>query len=120
MDTPSREVATPRSNSPVKSFAAWLALLGVALIGAGFIYALVSFGHLGTGRLTDVTLAHFPAVVGLPFAALASLCVVLFLDSHVGAMEFEALGFKFRGASGPTVLWAFCFLAIAVAIKLLW
>jgi hypothetical protein len=37
-----------------------------------------------------------------------------------GPIEFEAIGFKFRGASGPIVLWVFCFLSIAVAFHLLW
>jgi hypothetical protein len=35
-------------------------------------------------------------------------------------IEFEAAGFKFRGASGPVVLWIFCYLAIVTSIKLLW
>jgi hypothetical protein len=37
-----------------------------------------------------------------------------------GPIEFEAFGFKLRGASGPIVLWVFCFLSIAAAFQLLW
>lgn len=67
----------------------------------------------------EIALNHFAATVGLPSAALAALCVV-FLESTTGRIEFEGLGFKFKGASGPIVLWVVCFLAIAAAIKLLW
>ena len=70
--------------------------------------------------MTEITLAQFPTIIGLPFAALAALCLVLILEAKAGPIEFEALGFKFRGASGPLVLWIFCFLAIVVAIKTLW
>jgi hypothetical protein len=70
--------------------------------------------------LFQIALNHFAATVGLPSAALAGLCIVIFLESASGPIEFEGLGFKFKGASGPIVLWVFCILAIAAAIKLLW
>jgi hypothetical protein len=63
---------------------------------------------------------HFAAAVGLPIAALAALCLVFLLESTAGRIEFEAVGFKFRGASGPIILWVIAFLAIAAAIKMLW
>jgi hypothetical protein len=68
----------------------------------------------------QVALDHFAATVGLPSAALAALCIVVFLESSTGPIEFEGMGFKFKGASGPIVLWAFCFLTMAGTIKLLW
>lgn len=63
---------------------------------------------------------HFAAVVGLPMAGIFSLWVVTILRSKSGPIEFDAFGLRFRGASGPVVLWVLCFLAIAFAIKLLW
>jgi hypothetical protein len=63
---------------------------------------------------------HFAATVGLPFAAVVSLLVILVLRETTGKLEFEAIGFKFRGASGPVVLRVLCYLAITVSIKLLW
>ena len=65
-------------------------------------------------------LNHFAATVGLPSAALASLCLVMFLEQASGPIEFEGLGFKFKGASGPVVLWGFCFLIMVGAIRLDW
>lgn len=67
-----------------------------------------------------LALNHFSATIGLPSAALAALCLVVFLEQTSGAIEFEGFGFKFKGASGPIVLWVFSFLAIAAAIKVLW
>jgi hypothetical protein len=49
-------------------------------------------------------------------AAGAALFVVLVLRAAAGPIEFEVLGLKFRGASGPVVLWIPCFLAIVVGI----
>lgn len=64
---------------------------------------------------------HYAALIGLPFAAYAAVCLVLFLESRYDdPIEFKALGFEFKGASGPIVLWAICFLIIAVCMKLLW
>jgi hypothetical protein len=63
---------------------------------------------------------HFAAVIGLPFAAISSLCLVLLLRYSAGPIEFEGLGFKFKGASGPIIMWVLCFLAMVSAIKLLW
>jgi hypothetical protein len=70
---------------------------------------------------TGVVVRHYSSVVGLPFAATASLFIVLICD--VGGREklkFQGLGFKFEGASSQVILWVICFLAIAIAIKMLW
>jgi hypothetical protein len=64
---------------------------------------------------------HFAAVVGLPFAVVASLFIVLVCDVRAGGkMNFQALGFKFEGASSQVALWVLCFLAVTLAIKVLW
>ncbi|MEZ5635967.1 MAG: hypothetical protein R3E92_02415 [Burkholderiaceae bacterium] len=63
---------------------------------------------------------HFAAIVGLPVAAIFSAFLVVVLQQTSGPVRFEGLGFKFEGTSGQVVLWVFCFLAITVAIKLLW
>jgi len=70
--------------------------------------------------MLDAMIEHFPATIGLPAAALTSLFVVVYLESSSGPIKFKGLGFEFEGASGPVVLWAFCFLCVAGAIRLLW
>ena len=70
--------------------------------------------------LIQIAQKQFAATIGLPFAALSSLSLVLILEFRAGKIEFEGFGFKFRGASGPIILWIMSFLAMATAIKLLW
>lgn len=93
-------------------------VISVAFVGTSLV--ALAYGMLTNKRIFEVFLLHFSALVGLPCAALAALCIVMFLEHSLGAIEFEGAGFKFRGASGPIVLWIFCFLAIVTAIKLLW
>jgi hypothetical protein len=68
-----------------------------------------------------VSVRHFPAVVGLPMAGVASLFIVMVCKIVSGEkLAFSALGFKFEGASGPIALWVMCFLAMTLAIFMLW
>lgn len=64
---------------------------------------------------------NFPSVVGLPMAAVGSFIIIVLLrQTNRGPIEFEGLAFKFRGASGPVVLWVVCFAVISIAIRMLW
>jgi hypothetical protein len=63
---------------------------------------------------------HLAAVIGIQAAAVTAFVIVVFLQQTAGPVEFNALGFKFKGAAGQVVMWVICFLAIAGAIKLLW
>ena len=62
---------------------------------------------------------QFNVVIGVPVSIAAALMIVLFLRTTDGPIEFEVLGFKFKGASGPIVLWVLVFLSIVAAIKVL-
>ncbi len=53
--------------------------------------------------VSKVILEHFPATFGLPLAAGGAFILVVLLRHTQGPIEFEGLGFKFRGASGPVV-----------------
>ena len=61
----------------------------------------------------------FNVLIGIPASAMAALLLVIFLRTTDGPIELEVLGLKFKGASGPIVLWIFVFLAIVLAIKTL-
>ena len=64
---------------------------------------------------------HFAAIIGLPMSAAGAFIVVVFLRQGVaGPIEFEGMGFKFKGPSGAVVLWLMCFLGIVIGIKVLW
>lgn len=98
------------------SWSVWLGASAIAvlfLVGAGMTMFTQPW-------LLEIARQHFAATIGLPFAALASFAIVTILESSSGPLEFEGLSFKFKGASGPAVLWVLCFLVIAVAIKTLW
>lgn len=93
---------------------------GVIIVFSICIFALILWRDYKEGVWYEIAKQHFPAVIGLPMAAVASLFVVLVLRISSGPIEFEGAGFKFRGAAAPIVFWLFCFLGIAAAIKLLW
>lgn len=100
-----------------------LILKQVILIG--FVaFFLAFFGYLlhsivTQGWILDKIQQHFVATIIMTFSALAALFIVLLLQYSTGTIEFEAIGFKFRGASGPVVLWVLCFLAMVGATKVL-
>jgi len=105
----------------------FLCTLGMGIVLVFFVIksAFLSYGKPGpllgiSPDLATFLRNHFAATVGLPFAAVISLLIILVLRETTGKLEFEAIGFKFRGASGPVVLWVLCYLAITLSIKLLW
>lgn len=102
-----------------RSLFQWLAVGGASVIAASFIFGLIYKG-LTSAAFRKLLLDHFPATVGLPGALLASVCVVILIESRSGPIELEGFGMKFKGASGGIVLCTFLFLAIAASIKLLW
>ena len=114
---------------------AWVFLVGtsVVCIIIGFFAFKATFqsydaqsGGLAKGytgispELVEFLKDHAQVTFCLPIAAVVSLLLILVLRETTGKLEFEALGFKFRGASGPVVLWVLCYLAITLSIKLLW
>ena len=101
--------------------------LGMGVVVVFFVIksAFLSYGKPGpllgiSPDLAKFLRDHFAATVGLPFAAIVSLILILILRETTGKLEFEALGFEFRGASAPVLLWVLCYLAITLSIKLLW
>ena len=93
----------------------WMPRRG-GISGADRWFDLVAFDKIFHGILQD----HFAAVIGLPLSALLALWVVIILQTKSGPIEISGHGFKFRGASGPVILWILCFLTISFTIKLLW
>jgi hypothetical protein len=110
----------------LKGFLLSITMLLLAYMVGVFAYGVwsISTRILQKDAVVDLYMTtifdHFAATVGLSFAALGSLCLVLLLRYSAGPIEFEGMGFKFKGASGPIILWVICFLAMVSAIKLLW
>ncbi|UOZ07119.1 hypothetical protein [Amycolatopsis sp. WQ 127309] len=64
---------------------------------------------------------HFPAIVGLPSAALASFLIIAAFEARFDKIKMKVGQLvEFSGASGPIVLWVLCFCAMAAGIKLVW
>ena len=99
--------------------ASWLIVLGVAAFVAVFLFG-AAWDILHEAWLLDIAREHFAATIGLPFAALAALVIVVILEISAGPIEFDGFGLKFKGAAGPVVFWILVFLAISASIKLLW
>lgn len=95
----------------------WLLL--VSGIGIGLLFPFFIFGGINPAFF-EIYERNFIVIIGLPLAAFGALVVVVFLEQAQGPLEFEGLGFKFRGASGPVVLWVLCYLALVVSFKVLW
>ena len=93
----------------------------VAVISYGILlFVLFLISGSREPRIKELALKHYPTVVGLPSAAAAALFIVLVLKAAAGPIEFEVPGFKFKGGSGPVILWALCFLSIVAGIKTVW
>jgi cation transporter-like permease len=116
-------VPNPRTaiDERLKRYVNWALFAGAALYSAFHAGFVIWHTVRGTDQLTKVVYDHFAAIVGLPFAGFAALALVLLLESRSDQpIEFKALGFEFKGASGPIVLWVLCFLAITGCLKLMW
>lgn len=96
------------------------AIAGGSVFGTSYFGFLIYWSWQDRSWMLPIIKEHFAAVVGGPCAALASFLIVIVLRYTVGPMEIKAVGFEFRGAAGPIVLWIFCFLAMVSGIKILW
>ena len=98
--------------------------MGTTLLGAYFFAFLIYHSLRSTSTAGSWFLAviesHYAATIAVPLSGVSALCVVLALKATTGPIEFEAFGFKFRGASGPLVFWLICFIAMIWAVWLLW
>jgi hypothetical protein len=102
-----------RYNAMRREIAQWLIVVGATLFGSVYLTLVVYYIFISEDKwIIDVAKAHFAAAIGLPLAAVAALFVVSIFEITTGKIEFEGLGFKFHGASGPVILWVICFLTI--------
>lgn len=111
--SPALEVELPPS---------WVRVV-VVLVLAGVLLSAplaIIFILYQSGDLLVLAKVHAQAIIGIPWAGGAAFIVVLVLRTSFGAINFKVLGIEFKGASGPIVMWVFCFLAEVSAIKALW
>lgn len=93
-----------------------MGFFGVVLV-SNAIFLLVSVVSPALGGMIVYKIDGIANMyIATSFAAAIALLVVLSLRYVAGEIEFEAIGFKFKGASGPVVLWVLCFLAVVVGL----
>jgi hypothetical protein len=116
--------AAPEPSPPlslVRQVVTWLCVvLGPLLVGIAF-FPIIRAAIQQQPWLLTIFRQHYAAIFGLPGAALLSFILVVVFEARFDNIEMEIANLvKFRGASGPVILWVLCFLSIALAIKLLW
>ena len=104
----------------IQAWAGWVAA-AIAIITSGFLARVLYVRLLSDGEFINTFLRqHVRAIIGVPLSALTAFCVVSILQATSGHIEFSALTFQFKGASGPVVLWVMCFLSMILGIRALW
>ena len=93
-------------------------IIGVTSFVGLLVYMTFSYDY--TIYILNVIVRNYAAVIGIPCSALAALAVVLILRSAQGPLEFKGMGWEFRGAAAPVLMWILCFIAIIGAVRLLW
>jgi len=96
----------------------WGVVLMASILVIAYIYYIIrwAFTYPETPKLVA---QHFVAILGLPICIIASFVLVFLLKVGEAPIEIEGLSFKFKGASGPVILWIFCFLAMVSGVKIL-
>jgi hypothetical protein len=108
-------------NQTARRVIVWAVIVAAALttgIGAyPLFYALLK----NDVWIDQILQQHFAATVGLPSVSALSFLVVVTFEARFEKIEMEFFGIlKFKGASGPIVLWVFCVLALSACIRMLW
>jgi hypothetical protein len=103
-----------------RAISGWLIIIGTAAFSAVFFTFIITHSWGENAWIVEIVKSHFPATIGLPLAAIASICIVFLFKYVSGQIELEGFGIKFKGAAAPVILWILCFLAISSMIKVLW
>jgi hypothetical protein len=94
----------------------------IVLAGLGFIGWFGREIFLGPLREVVFGMAHlhYATVIGISCSGLGALFIVLLLRNVAGAIQFNAFGLEFKGASGPIIMWVLCFWALTFAMIKTW
>ncbi len=118
------EPSEPESDALFRRWVSRICVVGI-LLWAGFFFALLVYQSL-SGEATpknwflQMVQQHPASTIGIGISAISAFFIVAVLELTAGAVQFEALGFKFHGAAGQVVLWVLCFLTMVFATWLLW
>lgn len=114
-------VESPSPPSLVRQVVTWLCVACGPVLAAITFFPIIRAALQQRQWLLVIFRQHYAAIFGLPSAALLAFMLVVVFEARFDNIEMEIANLvKFRGASGPIILWILCFLSIASAIKLLW
>lgn len=112
---------TPKERVPIETIALWIALLTVAMLFFFFaVNVYVALARTDSPYFQNVMKGHLSSFLMLPQVASLSFAVVMLLRQTEGPFEFKFLGVEAKGASGQVVMWVFTFLALTLALHLVW
>lgn len=104
----------------LRAFATWTVVLAMSAASFAALGLILHLLYSDQSLFRTIMSEHVRAVVGIPLAATSAFCILLIFEARGGNIEFQALGFRFQGGSGPAVIWVFAFLALVSSIRLLW
>ena len=89
-------------------------------VGATMVIILISIILIKNydEKFIDLLLTQPASTMGVPISALIALVVVLLLRTVQGPIEILVL--KFKGASGPIIMWVICFSVLVWGIGHVW
>ncbi|MFE3830253.1 hypothetical protein [Streptomyces sp. NPDC059092] len=123
-DTNRTSTATSPPNTPSRRYRDLITLIcvtGALLTTAAVSLPVIIAMWRQEPWIMGIFEQHFAVVIGLPSSALLSFILVVLLEARFDRVEMKFFGIvEFKGASGPIVLWGFCFLLMASAIVMLW
>jgi hypothetical protein len=90
------------------------------IIGALLAFSALLMREVRYRRHPELLKEHYAAIMGLPGAAAGAFVLVTLFRQAEGQIKINLWGLQLEGAAGPVLLWVVCFLAIALAIKMIW
>jgi len=87
------------------------------VVSSAMFYTMLRIPGLFEALLRE----HCAGILGTTMSVMTALVIVVIFRVAAGPIEFETpFGFKFKGASGPVVLWIFTYLACVSGMVALW
>src|SRR5690349_21429421 len=109
-------VAESSPPSLVRQVVTWLCVISGPALAAITFPRLCGQRYSNSSWLLTIFQQHYVVIFGLPSAALLSFMLVVVFEARFDNIEMEIANIvKFRGASGPIILWVLCFLSIELA-----
>jgi hypothetical protein len=106
----------------MRLISSYYAIASTCIFGAIFTalatYLVISGSH--QDKFIEIMVGQIASTIGVPLCSLIALFNALLLRTVQGPIELEALGVKFKGASGPIIMWIVCFVALVWAVGHLW